>query len=67
MDGKKPLHVRIWTCGCGARLDRDYNAAVNILDAAELAESLNARGGDIRLRLAGAAPSETGNTERDVA
>lgn len=31
-DGKKPLGVREWTCACGARLDRDYNAAVNIMD-----------------------------------
>lgn len=57
---KKPLHVRTWTCGCGARLDRDYNASVNILDAAGLAESLNARGADVRLRLAGAVSDEAG-------
>ena len=30
---------------------RDYNAALNILDAAGLAESLNAHGDGIRLRL----------------
>lgn len=30
-DGKKPLSVREWTCACGAVLDRDYNAAVNIM------------------------------------
>jgi putative transposase len=30
-DGPKPLHVRAWRCqGCGAWLDRDINAAVNV-------------------------------------
>ncbi|MCR3751227.1 RNA-guided endonuclease InsQ/TnpB family protein [Lentzea californiensis] len=28
-----PLHVRTWTCGCGAIHDRDVNAARNILAA----------------------------------
>jgi len=56
----KPLSVRVWTCSdCGAVLDRDYNAAVNIL-AAGLAESLNACGPDVRLRLAGAVGDEAG-------
>ena len=37
-DGPKPLHVRIWQChGCGALLDRDINAAVNVAKAAGLA------------------------------
>ncbi|GGS94961.1 transposase [Streptomyces toxytricini] len=36
--GPQPLHVRVWTCGaCGAVLDRDINAAVNIAKAAGLA------------------------------
>jgi putative transposase len=36
--GPKPLSVRVWTCGaCGAVLDRDINAAVNVAKAAGLA------------------------------
>ncbi|MFM9615544.1 RNA-guided endonuclease InsQ/TnpB family protein [Streptomyces niveiscabiei] len=39
-DGPKPLSVRVWTCSaCGAVLDRDVNAAVNIAKAAGLAVS----------------------------
>src|SRR5882757_8305018 len=30
---KLPLHIRSWTCGCGATHDRDVNAARNILAA----------------------------------
>jgi putative transposase len=37
-DGPKPLHVRTWQChGCGAWLDRDINAAINVAKAAGLA------------------------------
>ena len=37
-DGPKPLHIRTWQCqGCGAQLDRDVNAAVNVAKAAGLA------------------------------
>jgi putative transposase len=37
-DGPKPLHVRIWQCRrCGALLDRDINAAINVAKAAGLA------------------------------
>ncbi|GGZ90171.1 hypothetical protein GCM10010389_30570 [Streptomyces echinoruber] len=46
-DGPKPLHVRVWTCrACGAVLDRDINAAVNVAKAAGLAVS--ARGAQVR-------------------
>ncbi|GAA4901077.1 IS605 OrfB family transposase [Streptomonospora salina] len=46
-DGPKPLHVREWACsGCGAVLDRDINAAVNVATAAGLAAS--ARGAQVR-------------------
>jgi putative transposase len=39
-DGPKPLFVRQWQCGaCGAWLDRDVNAAVNVAKAAGLAVS----------------------------
>ena len=51
-DGRKPLSVRAWECpNCHTMLDRDYNAALNILDAAGLAESLNACGDEVRRRL----------------
>lgn len=30
--GKKSLDIRIWKCDCGAVLDRDLNAAINILN-----------------------------------
>ncbi|WP_254854176.1 transposase [Nocardia donostiensis] len=43
LGGKKPLHVREWTCTCGITHDRDVNAATNIL-AAGRAERLNACG-----------------------
>jgi putative transposase len=37
-DGPKPLHVREWQCAsCGAWLERDVNAAVNVAKAAGLA------------------------------
>jgi putative transposase len=39
-DGPKPLSFRTWQCrGCGAWLDRDVNAAVNVAKAAGLAVS----------------------------
>ncbi len=47
-DGPKPLAVREWQCkACGTVLDRDVNAARNVL-ALGRRESLNARGGQVR-------------------
>ncbi|MEO3792238.1 RNA-guided endonuclease TnpB family protein [Nonomuraea sp. B10E15] len=46
--GSMPLNVRSWTCAaCGTLVDRDVNAAINIL-AAGRAERLNACGGIVR-------------------
>ncbi|MER7960244.1 RNA-guided endonuclease TnpB family protein [Streptomyces sp. NPDC096030] len=62
-DGPKPLHVRVWDCGsCGAVLDRDINAAVNVANAAGLAVS--ACGARVRPGLVPAQREETG-THRD--
>jgi putative transposase len=50
-DGPKPLHVRVWQCPrCGAWLDRDVNAAVNVAKAAGLA--VTACGAQVRPGLA---------------
>ncbi|MGW7312582.1 RNA-guided endonuclease TnpB family protein, partial [Streptomyces sp. NPDC054865] len=58
-DGPKPLHIREWTCGaCGAVLDRDINAAVNVAKAAGLAVS--ACGARVRPGLVPAQREETG-------
>ncbi|MBM4486004.1 transposase [Rhodococcus hoagii] len=65
VDGPKPLRIRTWTCRCGATLDRDYNAAVNVMLAAGLAERLNAHGGDVRRVLALAGPDEVGTRLAD--
>jgi putative transposase len=58
-DGPKPLRVRAWQCpACGAWLDRDINAAVNVARAAGLA--VTACGAQVRPGLALAQRGETG-------
>jgi putative transposase len=58
-DGPKPLHVRTWQCrACGAWLDRDINAAVNVAKAAGLA--VTACGAQVRPGLALAQRVEAG-------
>ncbi|WP_344052142.1 RNA-guided endonuclease TnpB family protein [Streptomyces thermoalcalitolerans] len=58
-DGPKPLHVRTWTCrACGAVLDRDINAAVNVARAAGLA--VTACGAQVRRALLPAQRREAG-------
>jgi putative transposase len=58
-DGPKPLHVRTWQCQrCGAWLDRDVNAAVNVAKAAGLA--VTACGAQVRPGSALAQRSEAG-------
>ncbi|WP_166867811.1 zinc ribbon domain-containing protein [Salinibacterium sp. ZJ70] len=53
--GKEESLGSDWVCECGAHLDRDGNAATNLLMlAARSAESQDAGGRDLRLRLASA-------------
>ncbi|WP_406376542.1 transposase [Streptomyces sp. NBC_00647] len=65
-DGPKPLHVRTWTCGaCGAVLDRDVNAAVNVAQAAGLAAT--ACGAQVRRAPVPAQRSEAGTHPKQPA
>jgi len=58
-DGPKPLHIRTWRCPrCGAWLDRDINAAVNVARAAGLA--VTACGAQVRPGMIPAQRGEAG-------
>ena len=46
---KLSLSERVYRCGvCGLSIDRDLNAAINIMVAGSAPETVNARGGDAR-------------------
>jgi putative transposase len=68
-DGPKPLHIRTWRCQCcGAWLDRDINAAVNVAKAAGLA--VTACGAQVRPPFGVARRTEAGThpiSRRDAA
>ena len=65
-DGPKPLSVRQWTCaGCGARHDRDVNAARNVLAAGQ-ADRVNACGDQVRPGLVPAPVCEAGTHRGDL-
>ena len=57
---KLTLHVRVYVCeACGVVIDRDENAARNLLHlAASGADRINARGGTVRPGLAGHVPAK---------
>ncbi|MDY7002626.1 MAG: RNA-guided endonuclease TnpB family protein [Cyanobacteriota bacterium] len=58
--GKLDLQVREWEClNCGAKHDRDENAAINILVAGGQSETLNGRGGKRKTSVKVAAVNET--------
>lgn len=60
---KLSLSERVYQCDvCGLSMDRDLNAAINIMVAGSAPETLNARGGDVRradIVSGNADPSET--------
>ena len=60
---KLSLSERVYRCGvCGLSMDRDLNAAINLMVAGSAPETLNARGGDARradIVSGNADPSET--------
>ena len=49
MKAKLSLSERVFHCDtCGLSIDRDLNAAINLMVAGSAPETLNARGGDMR-------------------
>ena len=60
---KLSLSERVYQCDvCGLSMDRDLNAAINLMVAGSAPETLNARGGDVRradIVSGNADPSET--------
>jgi putative transposase len=71
MDGPKPLHIRLWTCGgCGTVHERDHNAARNVLFegrrivAAGRAETQNACGAPVRRAHVPAQRGEAGSPRK---
>jgi len=64
-DERLSLSERIYSCpSCGLNMDRDLNAARNILTRAGLARS-HACGDDVRLQIEGAVVVEAGTTRFD--
>lgn len=58
---KLSLNERVYCCDvCGLSLDRDLNAAINLMVAGSAPETLNARGGDVRR-----ADTVSGNADPD--
>ncbi len=63
--GKLDLQVREWEClNCGAKHDRDTNAAINILVAGGHSETENGRGGKHKTTAKVAAAGETSTRRR---
>ena len=66
--GKLDLQVREWEClNCGAKHDRDTNAAINILVAGGQSETLNGRGGKRKTTVKVAAACETSTPRGAIA
>ena len=66
--GKLDLSIREWEClNCGAKHDRDENAAINILVAGGQSETLNGRGGKHKTTAKVAAACEMSTHRRATA